>query len=326
MIFVNLAVLLVGLAVLVKGAVIFVDGSSALARIFRISSLVIGLTIVASGTSMPELAVSTTAAITGADEIALSNVIGSNIFNLLGILGISALLYKLPVDSTILKRDFPVTTFSTLGFLITLALPVCMGCNFFALKMSDSAGTIGRLMGIILLVLYFVYVAYIIFDARKNPVIEIEGEKLPLWKSIVLIILGLFLIIAGGKAVVCSAKNIAHFFGMSETFIGLTIVAVGTSLPELVTSLVAAKKGYAALAIGNAIGSNIFNLLFILGVAATINPLSVNMASIYDLAILVAANAITWGFVLSKKQIGRVEGAIMLVLYVAETAFAIIRG
>ncbi len=314
-----------GLAALVKGADIFVDGSSALARFFKVSSLVIGLTIVACGTSMPELAVSATASLEGADEIALSNVVGSNVFNLFGILGICALIYRLSVDHVILKRDYPVTIFSTILIFVVVTLPVLTGGKFLSLAMENKAGTVSRLFGVILLVLYFAYVAYLIFDAKKNPVSEDIGKSFPLWKCIVYIVVGLALVIAGGKAVVYSSKNIARFLGMTETLIGLTIVAIGTSLPELVTSLVSAKKGDASLAIGNVIGSNIFNLLFILGASAVIRPVSVNAASVYDMAVLIFGSILVWIFSITRKQIGRLEGIAMLLCYAAETVFAVIR-
>jgi cation:H+ antiporter len=315
MIFLNVVILVAGFGALVKGADIFVDGSSSLARIFKVPTLIIGLTIVACGTSMPELAVSTSASISGADEIALSNVVGSNIFNLLGILGVCALLYRLPVDSVIIKRDYPVTIISTALFLIFLLVFLLV----------NKVCYVGRVPGIVLLVLYALYVAFLIFDAKKHPSCDDNIKELPLWKSILFIVLGLALVIGGGEAVVYASQKIARFLGMTETLIGLTIVAIGTSLPELVTSLVAAKKDDTALAIGNVIGSNIFNLMFILGFAAVINPLSVNIASIYDLIVLSAANLMVWIMSLTKRRIGKVEGLVMILFYAAETVFAVLR-
>ena len=325
MIFLNLAVLLVGFVALVKGADVFVDGSSSLARFFKVPSLVIGLTIVASGTSMPELAVSASAALAGAEEIALSNVVGSNIFNLLGILGICALFYRIPVDSVIIKRDYPLSILSTVGVLLAVALPVFINGSFFTLGMEERAGTVSRLLGIVLFAVYSAYIIYLILDARKNPAPDDGGKNLPLWKSLLFIVFGLGLVIGGGEAVVYSARNIARFFGMTETLIGFTIVAIGTSLPELVTSIVAARKGDASLAVGNVIGSNIFNLLFILGLSAVIRPVGVNAASVYDLSVLVLISTLVWIFSATKKRIGRTEGFIMLLCYTAETVFAIMR-
>ena len=319
------SLLLIAFAALVKGADIFVDGSSALARLFKIPSVIIGLTVVALGTSMPELAVSTSAAIAGANEIALSNVVGSNIFNLLVVLGLCAVIYPVPVENGILKRDFPISIFSTILVLLVSTASSLFNGNFLTLPMNADSGLVSRWLGIILLVLFVIYIVYLIFDAKAHPAEDNEKKSFPLWKCLLLIALGLILIIAGGKAVVYSAQNIARFFGMSETLIGLTIVAIGTSLPELVTSIVAARKGEVSLAVGNALGSNIFNLLFILGVSASINPVKVNVASIYDMGILIFISLMTWIFSTTKKQIVRAEGIVMILCYVASTIFAIVR-
>lgn len=325
MIFLNIVILIVGFVALVKGADIFVDGSANLARRFRVPSLIIGLTIVALGTSMPELAVSTTAAIQGANEIALSNVVGSNIFNLLVVLGICAVINPVPVDKAVLRRDFPLNIVTTLLVLIVIAFPGIIGGTFSLLGMDNIAGIVSRPLAIILLVLFITYIVYLIYDAKKHPVHEEETQIPSLLKSILFIVIGLILIIAGGKAVVYASQEIALAAGMSETLIGLTIVAIGTSLPELVTSIVAARKGETSLAVGNVIGSNIFNLLFILGVSAAIHPVSVNMASIYDFLILSAVTVLSFIFALSGKKIHRAEGICMLAIYAASTCFAIIR-
>ncbi|MCR5724757.1 MAG: calcium/sodium antiporter [Treponema sp.] len=325
MIVFNVVLLAVAFVALVKGADFFVDGSSALARILKVPGVVIGLTVVALGTSLPELAVSTTAAIQGANEIALSNVVGSNFFNLLVVLGLCAVIHPVPVDAVILRRDFPLSFAATVGVLLAVALPAVTGGSFFTLGMEENAGLVFRAVGITLLVVFAAYIGYLIFDARRNKVEDDEGSSMPLWKCLVLLVIGVVLIIAGGKAVVYSARNIARFFGMSETLIGLTIVAIGTSLPELVTSIVAARKGEVSLAVGNVVGSNIFNLLFILGVSTSIHPVSVNAASIYDLAILTAVSVLVWIFSLTGRKVVRIEGCIMLLCYLAATAFAIVR-
>lgn len=325
MIFLQIFVLAAGFAALVKGADIFVDGSAGLTHRFQIPSLVIGLTIVAFGTSLPELAVSTTAAMQGANEIALSNVVGSNIFNLLGVLGICAIICPVPVDSPVLRRDFPLSISTTLLTLIVIAVPVVLGGTFFSLGMEDIAGVVSMPLAVILLAVFAAYLTYLIVDAKKNPVQEEEHASGPLWKDLVFIAGGLVLVIAGGKAVVYSAQKIAMACGMSETLIGLTIIAIGTSLPELVTSIVASRKGETALAVGNVIGSNIFNLLFILGISAVIHPVSVNAASVYDLAILLCITVVSFIFSLTGKTIRRTEGICMLLLYGAATVFAIMR-
>ena len=325
MVVVNVVILVIAFAALIKGADVFVEGSSALARLFRIPGVVIGLTVVAMGTSMPELAVSVSAAVQGSSEIALSNVVGSNIFNLLGVLGLCAVIKALPVDSVILKRDFSVSAVSTVAVFTVSSAAGLFSKRFFNLDMGAVSGTVSRLSGIILVAAFIVYIVYLIFDARKHPCEETGGIKHLLWKCLLLITIGLILIIIGGKAVVYSARNIARFFGMSETLIGLTIVAVGTSLPELVTSVVAAGKGEVALAAGNILGSNIFNLLFILGFSAIIHPVSVNTASVYDMFILIAVTVMTWIFSLSGRKITRAEGWIMLMCYAASTVFAVLR-
>ena len=318
-------ILVAGFVALVKGADIFVDGSSALAKIFKVPGVIIGLTVVALGTSLPELAVSTTAALQGANEIALSNVIGSNIFNLLVVLGVCAVIHSVPVDAVIIRRDFPLSIITTAGLFIAVSFSSLFGGKFFQLAMTDNAGVVSRPIGLVLLVIFICYIIYLIFDSIRHPVEEEEISDIPLWKALLFILAGIVLIIAGGKAVVYSAQNIARFFGMTETLIGLTVVAIGTSLPELVTSIVAAKKGETSLAVGNVVGSNIFNLLFILGVSTSIHPVMVNAASVYDMMILLFVSAMTLFFSVTGHSIKRLEGIIMLLCYAGATAFAIIR-
>lgn len=322
----NILILIVGFAVLVKGADIFVDGSASLARLFKISGLIIGLTIVALGTSAPELAVSTTAALSGSNEIALSNVIGSNLFNLLMVLGICAVISPVPTGKDIIKRDYPISLIATvLVFILASGIKLFSCDNPFKVDVNAEAGKFTRIGGIILLVCFVSYIVLLIIEARKHPS---EGEKIEdrsLGKCILFIIIGLAMVIGGGQAVVYSAKAIARDAGMSETLIGLTVVAFGTSLPELVTSIVAARKNETELAVGNVIGSNIFNLLFILGVSTTIHPIGVNYASLQDMVVLFFVSILTFLFLLRKKKLTRVEGVIMILLYSAQVAFAILR-
>ena len=190
--------------------------------------------------------------------------------------------------------------------------------------MSDNVGEVSRIFSIILLVLFISYIIILIRSARKSPQQEENSELMPLWKCALLILVGLVCIIAGGQFVVNSAKAIAATFGMSETLIGLTIVAIGTSLPELVTSVVASRKGENGLAVGNVVGSNIFNLLFILGISGAIHPITVNLASVTDLAVLVVVSIITMIFARTK-NIGRAEGAVMVLIYAADVVFAVLR-
>ena len=320
----QIVLLIAGFFALVKGADLFVDGSSSLAAIFKVPSIIIGLTIVAMGTSAPELAVSTSAAINGSNEIAVSNVVGSNLFNLLMVLGVCALIKPLPLDDIIRKRDFPFSIIVTVLLFAALGVGVLKSTDFATVKMADNVTTLARWMGIGLLVIFAVYMIVLIRSAIKN---KTEGESVkqmsPL-KSVLYVLIGIALIVAGGHFVVESAKYIAAAFGMSETLIGLTIVAVGTSLPELVTSVVASRKGENGLAVGNVVGSNIFNLLLILGVSSTIHPISVNFASMVDFVILIATSILVYIFALTKK-INRVEGIVMVLAYVATVVFAVLR-
>lgn len=320
----NVVLLIVGFIGLIKGADFFVDGSSALARIFKVPGVVIGLTIVALGTSAPELAVSTAAAVQGANEIALSNVVGSNIFNLLCVLGVCALIRPIPVDKSIVKRDFPLSILITIGLFIAVGIRIFSGFDFFKTDLLENIGVISRPLGIVMLIIFTAYIITLIVLAKRSETSEDSGKNMPVWKCILLITVGLACIIIGGQLVVENAKAIAAFFGMSETLIGLTIVAVGTSLPELVTSVVAARKGENGLAVGNVVGSNIFNILFILGVSSTIHPIAVNYASVIDLFILIIVSVVTYVFSLTKK-ISRAEGAVMVLMYAATVIFAIVR-
>ncbi len=320
----NIVLLVLGFAALIKGADWFVDGSAALARTFRVPGVIIGLTIVAMGTSAPELAVSTSAALQGANEIALSNVTGSNIFNLLMVLGVCALIRPIPIERGILKRDFPLSIAAAVAVLAAVGLPMLTGAVKLPVGMAENVGVISRGFGIALLVVFAAYLTLLIILGKKNKTAESDEPPVPVVKSVLLIVFGVACIIIGGQLVVNNAVAIAAFFGMSQTLIGLTVVALGTSLPELVTSIVASRKGENALAVGNVVGSNLFNLLLILGVSATIHPIAVNFASVLDLGILIVVSVITLLFCLTKR-ISRVEGAVMVLLYASTIAFAILR-
>ncbi len=322
---VHIAMLVVGFVGLIKGADLFVDGSSSIARQFKVPGVIIGLTIVAMGTSAPELAVSTSAAVSGSNEIALSNVLGSNIFNLLVVLGFCALFNTIPVEKNILKRDFPLLIVMSIAvFLLTCFGSITKG-TLFSGAFSGEVGEVSRYIGIIFMVVFVIYIVVLIQDARKNKIEEETEDPMPLLKSIGFILIGLLLIVAGGEGVVLGAKYIAAAAGMSETLIGLTIVAVGTSLPELVTSTVAAKKGEVGMAVGNAVGSSIFNLLLILGISSAIHPFGVNMASAADMLVQIFVVVVTLIFSATGKGITKLKGAVMLLMYVADIAFAIWR-
>ena len=323
--FLAVVILVVGFIFLLKGADIFVDGSSALARVFNVPSLVIGLTIVALGTSAPELTVSSIAAFQKSNEIAISNVIGSNSFNLLVVLGACALLCPLPLDNKVLKRDFPISILATILLIIYVIITFKKDVDIYEANMSEYVGVINLIGGIILIILFISYILYLIYDSTKNKVEEEEIEKKSLSQCFILIIIGLIMIIGGGEAVVYSAKNIARAAGMTETLIGLTIVAIGTSIPELATSLVASRKGDVGLAVGNVVGSNIFNLLFILGVSSIIDPIDVNLASFIDLIILASVSILTYIFCITRRRIATNEGIVMLCIYIGYMIFAAIR-
>lgn len=306
----TLFLLIVGFIFLIKGADLFVDGSSALAKIFRIPSVIIGLTIVAMGTSAPEASVSINAALTGNNAIAISNVVGSNIFNLLIVVGICATMMPFVVNKDILRRDLPVNIFITVLLLI-LSLD----------------GKLNRIEGIILLIGIILYILFMIHSAIQNKTSE-NADKvnpLPLYKCILFILIGLGIIILGGNLVVNNASKIALSLGLSQNFIGLTIVAIGTSLPELVTSIVATRKNESALALGNAVGSNIFNILFILGASVAISPLSVISESIIDGIILVVISVIMLIFAKTKGKLERKEGIICIIIYLAYLAYILCR-
>lgn len=323
---INILILVAGFAALIKGADIFVDGSSGLAKKFKVPSLIIGLTIVALGTSLPELAVSTSAALKGANEIALSNIVGSNVFNLLMVLGVASLFREIPVDKAVIKRDFPVCLFATVLLFGMAGLPILTKGGLLKANMSDKVGELTRICGLVFIVILIIYIVYLVVDARRHPVAEEESSKLlPLWKCLLFVVLGAGLIILGGQAVVYSAQEIARTFGMTETLIGLTVVALGTSLPELVTSVVAATKGETDLALGNVVGSNLFNILLIGGVSSAIHPIAVNAASVYDLIILSVITLLVFLLAVTKRKINRLEGVFMVIVYIAEVVFAAIR-
>lgn len=308
--FITILLLIIGFFLLVKGSDVFVDGSVSVAKILRVPAVIIGLTIVSVGTSAPEAAVSITAGINGSNEIAISNLVGSNIFNILCVAGVSAFISPFMVDKEVLKRDFPVS----------LAIMVLVTVMCF------TGRVISQLEGVILFVIFILYIAYLIRNAIKNRVESINNEKpMSALKSILFILIGIAAIIGGGQLVVSSAKVIAKVFGMTETLIGLTIVAIGTSLPELVTSIVAARKGQSDIAIGNVVGSNIFNLVFVLGMSSAFNSIVVVPEAMIDAIIMLAVNIIGFILCLTARKLNRAEGAFMILTYVAYTGYLLVR-
>ena len=322
--------LLVGFVLLVKGADFFVDGASNIARYLKISSLIIGLTVVAFGTSLPEAAVSISGVIQGIDDVSFGNIIGSNIFNLLLILGVSALILPVVVNEEILKRDLPI---SILAAIIIIPM-------YYFLHENGSNALV-RFEGLILILLLagFMFLMFKSANKTRNDIInsstlqdsnksnpkEIEAPTMSKSKSIVLVLIGLIGIVAGGIMVTNGAKEIALFFGMSEWLVGLTIVSVGTSLPELVTSITAAMKKENDIAVGNVVGSNIFNLLFILGFSSLVSPVKINSTAIFDLIFLVVISIIVLIFAFRERKLGRVEGGFLTLMYLGYLVYIIIR-
>ncbi|MBO5246725.1 MAG: calcium/sodium antiporter [Eubacterium sp.] len=306
---IELVLLVLGFVMLIKGADIFVEGAAGIATKFGIPQLVIGLTIVAMGTSAPEAAVSITAAFKGNADITIGNVVGSNILNILVILGITAVIVAVAVQQSTIRYEIPFV------ILVTVVL----------LVMGAMDGSVGRLDGVVLWVLFLIYLGYLFMMAKKNKEEEETQKQEPVWKLLLFVVVGIALIIIGADVSVDAASEIARVIGLSERFIGLTIVALGTSLPELCTSVVAAKKGKADLAIGNIVGSNIFNILFVVGTTALIVPVPFNPEFIVDTAVAVIATVLLWACVVRQKKLTRPAGVIMLVGYVAYFAYLMMK-
>lgn len=320
-----LVFLVIGFVLLIKGADFFVEGSSSVAKRLHVPSIIIGLTIVAMGTSLPETAVSVSASLAGNNELAVSNVVGSNIFNLMVVIGVCAILATVNVARETIRRDIPLS-------LICAGLLMLFGI----IGLGDKTGmTLGHLDGVIFIVLFACYIIYMVRTAMKaskeGKKVEIEGgsdEEIKIVSvpmSILFIIGGAIAIAVGGDVTVDAASRIASDLGMSQTLIGLTIVSIGTSLPELVTSIVAARKNEVDMALGNAIGSNIFNILMVLGIASAISPISIITENIIDLCVLIVFTICAWIFAGTKKKIGRAEGLCMVALYAAYAVYIIVR-
>ena len=308
MIFLQILLLAVGFLMLVKGADWFVDGASGIARKMGIPQLVVGLTIVAMGTSAPEAAVSINASLKGNADIAVGNVVGSNILNILIILGITAVIVAVAIQKSTLFIEIP--------FMIVITVVLIV--------MGMSGEQVSRVEGVILLVLFVTYLAYLFVMARKNKEEKAEQEK-PAWQLLLGLLIGGVVIVVGSDITVDSATKIAEILGMSERFIGLTIVALGTSLPELVTSVTAARKGNADIAIGNIVGSNIFNILFILGLSAVIIPVTYEAGFIIDGIVAIAAGILLWISVFKKRKLTRPWGIIMLVAYAVYLVYLLVK-
>ena len=307
-----------GLVLILLGANGLTDGAAAVAKRFNISDLVIGLTIVAFGTSAPELVISTMAALGGSADMAIGNVVGSNAFNVLMIIGVTAMVLPIKVGEGILSKEIP---------LVILASFVLAVCANDILLDGGSSNVISRIDGLVLLGFFLIFMRYT-FAIARNGGDEAEGEKIkemPIWKSALFILGGLAGLVYGGQLFVDGASGIASSLGVSESIIGLTIVAGGTSLPELATSVTAALKKNSGIAIGNVIGSNLYNVFFVLGCSATISPLPMGGINNVDMAVLIGSAILFWlvGWFFKKRTITRVEGALLVICYVAYTAYLI---
>ena len=313
----KLALLIVGFVVLIYGADFFVDGASKLAKRFNIPSFVIGLTICAFGTSAPELAVSVTASVSRANSLAIGNVLGSNFFNLMVVLGVCAVINPIPVTKNLLRRDYPVSIAA-----ITLL-------SVFLMSDSD----ISRFEALILFCCLVGYMTWTIVDTKKHPELadtqEEDTQEFVAWKCALYIVGGCAAIVLGGDLVVESAKYLGGAIGMSEKLIGFTICAIGTSLPELVTSYTASKKGQNDMAMGNVIGSNIFNILCILGISGLISPISIGDANInatlLDCGINVGVCILAYIFCITGKKVERWEGLVLVGIYLSYMAYNIVK-
>lgn len=315
--------LVVGFVLLVKGADAFVEGCSSIAKRYHVPSLIIGMTIVAMGTSLPETAVSITASATGNNSLAISNAVGSNIFNLMVVVGACTLFTSVAVQKSTLKLDFPIS----------------IACAALLLILGAIGSSLGRVDGIMLIILFGIFLLYMIRSAMAsrnnntdfNPedaAVLSEAEEIQVMsmgKSILYIILGGIAIALGGDWVVDGTCAVAAAFGLSQTLIGLTIVAMGTSLPELATSVVAAKRGEVDMALGNVIGSNIFNILMVLGIAATASPVAFITENMIDIAVLIIFSILAWVLAWTKQELNKKEGISMLILYGAYMVYICMR-
>lgn len=313
--------LVLGFIFLIKGADLFVEGASSIASKIGVSQMLIGLTIVSFGTSAPEAAVSIGASLNGSNGIALGNILGSNIFNSLFVLGASSMIMSMKVQKDTIKKEIPFVFLANVVLLILMLDKMLTGRSENVLDRGD---------GLILLSFFAIFLYYLVQMAIKNRKMgEIEENKeelLPTGKSIIFIIVGIIGIFFGGEWVVSSSSKVASTFGLSDELIGLTIVAIGTSLPELVTSVVAAKKGKNDIAVGNVVGSNIFNVLAILGTSVVIHPIKVSAFSIYDTIIVTVVTGILFLYLFFDGKISRKEGVSLTIFYLIYMGYIIMRG
>ena len=320
--------LVIGFVLLIKGADIFVSGASNISKRLGIPSVIVGLTIVSLGTSAPELAVSAISAIKGNNEIAVGNVLGSNLFNTLVVLGVTTIIMTLTIKKSEVKRDYTINILATTVLLFLTFTTILGGRDNY----------ISRLDGIVLLIGCISYITYLVLSVKRGKVsseniqeeLAVESvSEISIFKSIIKLIIGIAGIVIGGQVVVDSATNIATSLGMSEKLVGLTIVAIGTSLPELVTSVVAALKGEKDIALGNILGSNIFNILLIIGLSSAISPIAVSNNLLFYFIFLIIVTLIIGIMIFfnkkEEKNFGKKEGIILVAFYVFYMAYIIIR-
>lgn len=317
---ISILLLIVGGALVLFGADRLTDGATALARRFGVTEMVIGLTVVAFGTSLPEFVTSFMSTLKGSSDISIGNIVGSNIFNTLVIVGASALVYPIVIRKSTVTKDIPFSVLASIMLIVVVFDVALDGAAMNILARTD---------GLLMLGFFSVFMAYTFFMARNTEELSTSNEsnvpvkQMPYWKIFLFIILGLAGLVLGGNLFVESACDIALSLGISETVVGLTIVAAGTSLPELATSVVAARKGSSAIAIGNVVGSNIFNIFFVMGMCATIAPMKVGNISYIDLALMLVSMLMLWGFSFSKRKIERWEGALLVIVYLIYLSYLV---
>lgn len=313
-------ILIIGFILLIKGADIFVDGAAKIAKKFGIPSIIVGLTIVSLGTSAPELSVSLIASFEGNNGITIGNVLGSNIFNTLMVLGVTAIIMPIVIKKNSVIKDY----------IINIVVSIVLLVLTFGRVLLNKEAALTRISGIILLILCIIYTLYLIKSAKSRKEEDSEEEEdIKILSCIIKIILGIIGIIAGGNLVVSSASDIAYSFGLSDKLVGLTIVAVGTSLPELVTTMIASIKGENDIAIGNVLGSNIFNILLILGVSSSINAIPISSSLLIDILFLIVISIILGIFMFKGKKdklkLDKLEGLILVLLYIVYMVYIISR-
>lgn len=317
---ISILLLIVGGALVLFGADRLTDGATALARRFGVTEMVIGLTVVAFGTSLPEFVTSFMSTLKGSSDISIGNIVGSNIFNTLVIVGASALVYPIVIRKSTVTKDIPFSVLASIMLIVVVFDVALDGAAMNILARTD---------GLVMLGFFSVFMAYTFFMARNTEELSNSNEsnvpvkQMPYWKIFLFIIFGLAGLVLGGNLFVESACEIALSLGISETVVGLTIVAAGTSLPELATSVVAARKGSSAIAIGNVVGSNIFNIFFVMGMCATIAPMKVGNISYIDLALMLVSMLMLWGFSFSKRKIERWEGALLVIVYLIYLSYLV---